>query len=65
MAAVTMLWNTIQHSNDKISLSELTLANVEALASNVEIEFAFCALVSEDLCVVFSDGYYLIGTRQY
>jgi hypothetical protein len=43
--------------------SNLILENVEALAW--EIDVVFCAQVNIELCYLDSDGYFVMGHRQY
>jgi hypothetical protein len=43
--------------------SNLILENVEALAG--EVDFVLCAQVNAELCFLDSDGYFVIGHRQY
>lgn len=41
----------------------LTSENVEALASG-EVEIpAICANISQELCILFDDGYFILGVR--
>jgi hypothetical protein len=43
-----------------------SLENIDALAAgNGEIDFTFCAVINNNICVMYSDGYFLIGFRQY
>ena len=44
----------------------INIENVEALARGEwEIQLVFCAVTEPTVCVVFEDGYFVIGYRLY
>jgi hypothetical protein len=52
-------------TEDHDKFSSLTIENIEALAVEWEIEFTFCVQVTQTICFVDPDGYFMIGFRQY
>jgi hypothetical protein len=43
--------------------TNFSLENIEALSA--EIDFTFCAYINNNICVIYGDGYFIIGLRQY
>jgi hypothetical protein len=60
---ISIVCNIVQNKNEAV-LSDILSENIEALAGG-EIGFAFCALVQPTYCIIYPDGYFVIGYRQY
>jgi hypothetical protein len=60
---ISVVCNIVQNRNEVV-LSNMLLENVEALAGG-EISIAFCALVTSKTCIIYPDGYFVKGHRQY
>lgn len=52
------------NAQNEAKLSDLSLSNIEALAQGEIIVGPFCASAYQ-ACVVYSDGFFLTGYRQY
>ena len=46
-----------------VEIPDLLVENIEALAQGEVIIPGACALVEQLMCMLFSDGYFLIGKR--
>jgi len=51
------------YSDTKKEVVSLVLDNTEALAQGEVVVPGLCAVISNDICMLFDDGYFLIGTR--
>jgi hypothetical protein len=62
---ISIVCNIVTTKNEVV-FSDLLSENIEALADGESsIGIAFCALVNSEICIIYPDGYFVIGYRQY